>query len=152
MTTSDPSNPRDDHDEAPDEGVSWDALFGAFQPIREWYDNEDKPRSLVDMLRDAVRDLQTDRAGVIRLRNALRDASSMLAFLHGAFGDRLTAGDKARLVKLHFDIREALWPEENFGAHRKPDDNGLRPFKARCAPSSPNSDSATRRSISDCTT
>lgn len=39
---------------------------------------------------------------------ALREASSLLAFMHGAFADRLKPEDKARLERAHVANRRAL--------------------------------------------
>lgn len=45
------------------------------------------------------------------VRSALREASALLAYLHGAFGDKLNDADRARLTKAHAAARALAHPK-----------------------------------------
>lgn len=52
------------------------------------------------------------------VRSALREASALLAYLHGAFGDKLNDANRARLKKAHAAARALAHPKS-----RQPEEN-----------------------------
>lgn len=59
--------------------VGSDALLAALKPVIDWYQSDEQPpRNPIDIIRDIVEDLQSDRADCLRLRRAMesiRDTS-----------------------------------------------------------------------------
>ena len=57
---------------------------------------------------EAAREAVAEKTRADSMRLALEESSKLLAFLHGAFGSQLKAGDKARLTAAHEKNRAAL--------------------------------------------
>jgi hypothetical protein len=61
--------------EAAESGLSRHALLAVLEPVLDWYQSDEHdPREPLDILRDIVDDLQTDRAENMRLRPAAKRA------------------------------------------------------------------------------
>lgn len=61
--------------EAAESGLSRHALLAVLEPVIDWYQSDEHdPRKPLEILRDIVDDLQTDRAENLKLRRAAKTA------------------------------------------------------------------------------
>ncbi len=98
-------------------------LEAALEPVRDWYDGDGERTDAAAMLRDAIADLQTDRAAGAVLEGALRDARGAIDSLDalalgvGQDGDTVWP---TKLEVLH-NIDKALGDEPEATSSRDPE-------------------------------